>query len=476
MRSINSPALAVNPNDPANVVVASRIDSPQFGCVLHASLDGGANWTELPPPPVPDVTVPCFSPDVGFGPDGVLYLAFTTFATIAGHGTDPNAVWVARSTDGGQTFSAPVMALGQFAFHVQMAVDPKRAGRIYLSWVQAPDATRFGLPDTGNPIMVARSDDGGLTWQEPVKVSVDSRKRVVAPNIDVGARGDVQIVYIDLDEDALDYTGAHEGEGGDPYDGPWSIIGARSADAGATWEERVVDTGVRPIERFLMLFPPVPALVVGGHRTYVAFQDNRSGDADVVLWVSKDRGDSWSPPRQVNDTPVDDRSSQYLAQLGVAPDGRLDVVYYDRRRDSRDERTGVSLQSSFDGGRSFTAHLRLSDVDFDSGVGVGSDLGLPQRGSRVGIVSTARGALVIWSDTRTGDRVLNKQDLAAAVAAIHPGSPFQDPLQAAGYVMLALGAFTIGALSLRSLIRRRRRVPRHLIPGTQVPAGSDPQG
>ena len=59
-------------------------------------------------------------------------------------------------------------------------------------------------------------------------------------------------------------------------------------------------------------------------------------------------------PTRVNDTKRRDGTAQYLPKLAVAPDGRLDVLYYDRRADPENLRNQVSLQSSFDHGESFT--------------------------------------------------------------------------------------------------------------------------
>ena len=153
---------------------------------------------------------------------------------------------------------------------------------------------------------------------------------------------------------------------------------------------------------------------------------------------------------RVNDTARDDDSSQYLPQLAVAPDGRLDVVYYDRRRDPGDARTAVSLQSSHDGGRSFDAHVTLTRRPFDARIGFGSERGLPQLGSRIGLTSTDGEALAVWTDTRSGTEASAKQDLYAARAA--PASPgtapgTADDLGRAGLALM-LGGFAALALAL----------------------------
>lgn len=80
----NSPAVARNPTDEANLVVANRIDQQRFSCALHTSSDGGRTWGET------DVPIPageedkCYAPDVAFGVEGTLYV---TYVTLAGPGS-----------------------------------------------------------------------------------------------------------------------------------------------------------------------------------------------------------------------------------------------------------------------------------------------------------------------------------------------------------------------------------------------------
>jgi hypothetical protein len=228
----------------------------------------------------------------------------------------------------------------------------------------------------------------------------------------------VYVLYLDVGDDRLDYEGAHENEGGPPYPGRFTLVVARSLDRGRTWEESVVDDRVVPVERFIPFLAPFPSLAVDPRsgRLYVAFHDARLGDPDVWVWSLGSADEQWEGPARVNDTPPRDGTWQYLPQLGVAPSGRVDVVYYDRRRDRRNVRNEVSLQSSFDDGRTFGANATLSSRSFDSRVGFGSERGLATLGSRLGLASEDAGVLAAWSDTRAGTQASNKQQVAAAIA------------------------------------------------------------
>jgi len=453
----NSPALAANPRDARNLALAARVDVPQFSCALHVSFDRAAHWTQVPIPLPPGKSVSCFAPDLAFGADGTLYLAFTTFAEVPGQGVAPDAAWLVTSGDGGRTLSLPARIAGPLAFQLRLAADPATARRLYVTWLQATETARWGLPDEGNPVMVSTSDDGGASWQAPVRVTPPERREVVAPVMAVGPRGVLFLAYLDVGSDRLDYAGAHEGKAGVPYAGSWALVVARSADRGATWEESVVEPKLVPTERFLMLFPAAPSLAVdpAGGRLYVGFQDGRLGDADVFVWGSSDDGRRWGRPKRVNDTRAGDGSEQSLPALAVAPGGRLDVVYYDRRSDPAGIRTEVSLQSSDDHGASFKPRLALSDRSFDSRIGFGGAQGIPDLGHRLGVLATPDGALGVWSDTRAGTQGSRKQDLARAVVRLR-SAPLHGGLRRAGWAAMALGLGFGAVVGVRRLRRPSR--------------------
>jgi hypothetical protein len=496
----NSPALARNPARPDNLAVSSRVDTPFFSCGLHVSVDGGASWSKTAIPAPPGEEAKCFAPDLTYAADGTLHLSFVT---LRGSGNVPNAVWVSSSKDGGRTLSDPVQVTGRLAFQVRLAADPVKPERIYMTWLQAGEVATLKFTQTGNPIQVARSDDGGASWSDPVRVSAPPRERVIAPSPVVGPEGDLYVLYLDIGKDRLDYAGAHEGMGGPPYDGAFRLVLARSRDGGATWGESEITDPLDPIQRFIVFLPAFPSVAVDGSgRVYAAFHDDRLGDSDVWLWTLDPGASNWRGPTRVNDTARRDGTWQYLPKVSVSPEGRLDVVYYDRRSDSRnvgddvslrpadagrssrpalrlsghpfdlpgvsvspDGRLDVvypdrppepgnvmnhvSLQSSFDHGKSFTPALRLSSRAFDSRIGFGANEGLPDLGSRLGLISTDQGALGLWTDTRAGTPETQKQDLAKAVATIAEPEGLPEPAEAGlRYGGLVLGLAGLGLLVL----------------------------
>jgi hypothetical protein len=446
IRSNNSPTVVRNPTRAGNVVVSNRVDTPRFSCLIHVSFDGGAKWVSTPLPLPSGEQPKCFAPDAAFSQDGKLYLSFVT---LRGRGNLPNAVWITSSSDGGRTLSKPVKVAGRLRFQVRLAADPVEPRRLHLTWVRASEVGFLKFTETGNPVQTVRSDDGGVTWQKPVHVSDPSHARAVAPVPATGPRGEMYVLYLDLGDDRLDYEGGHQGRGGSPYSGRFELVVARSRDGGRSWAHSTVDPAIKPIDRFVVLFPPYPSIAVDRRngRVYAAFHDARSGDADVLLWSRLADGDRWRGPTRVNDTPRGDGTSQYLPQLAVAPDGRLDVVYYDRRSDRANVMNHVSLQSSTDSGESFISSTRLSSRAFDSRIGFGGKNGLPDLGSRLALLSGDERALAVWSDTRTGTRASNKQDLSSAVVA------FSDPprLSKAVKYGLRIGGGAVALLGLAAL-------------------------
>ncbi len=154
----NSPTIARNPRDPANLAVANRIDSPDFSCALNVSFDRGARWRRTRVPIPAGEGPKCYAPDVTFSADGALHLSYVT---LKGVGNVPDSVWTASSRDGGRTLSRPRRVAGPLAFQVRISADPGNPERLYLTWLQARDVGTLKFPRPGNPIVAARSEDGG---------------------------------------------------------------------------------------------------------------------------------------------------------------------------------------------------------------------------------------------------------------------------------------------------------------------------
>ncbi len=448
--------LEVDPTDAHFVVDASRIDGPtDFDCLLQVSGDSGRSW--LPARPVPQLppgAEHCYAPEVGFDRGGRLYYLFVG---LHGLGNVPMGVFLTSSTDRGRTFSSPRLVLGPRNYSVRMVVDRGfgRRGRIHLVWLSATeDPTLGGLPQSANPILGAHSDDGGRTFSAPVVVSDPNRRRVVAPALALGRDHEVHVAYYDLGQDSRDYQGLE----GPAWEGEWSIVTATSSDGGRSFNRRsAVDAHVVPPGRVMLIFTmPPPAIAADGSgRVYISWWDARNGDSDVFLSRSGDDGKSWSPALRVNDDPLSNGRDQYLPRLSVAPDGRLDVVFYDRRDDPDNVRNAVYYTNSSDQGRHFAPNVRLSSESFYSDIGthypIPSAAGLVEFGSRIALLASRSSSLVAWTDTRLVPRGEEHQDIFAADVDLGGRrAASRAPILVAG---LVVGMVTVGVWF--GLIRRR---------------------
>lgn len=433
----NTPTLLRNPRLATNLVLTNRVDRPGFGAYVHASLDSGATWkrTALP---LPDGLDRPFAPDAAFAPDGML---FFSYVNLQGNGNVPDSVWVATSRDGGLTISDPVRVAGSLAFQVRIAIDDD--GRVHLTWLQAKSVGLLKLTDGPNPIVLSTSTDGGRTFSSPIPVSDPERERVGAATPITDGTGNLIVLYEDFRTDRRDF----EFLDGPPWEEPFALIVTRSEDGGRTFTPgEVVDDGVLPGRRFLVFLPEFPSIAAGrGGTLFVAWADSRNGDEDVFLRRSDDGGRTWGPRRRVNNNPAGDGTSQYLPKVSVSSDGRVDVIYLDRRRDPLNVRTDASFASSDDQGRTFT-HLRLTTAPFDSRVGpdVADVIGV-DFGSRLAVISDDHGAVAAWTDSRLGTLDTGRQDIAAAAITVSEKADVEPGRLAAvvGLLALALAALIL---------------------------------
>jgi hypothetical protein len=440
----NSPSVVRNPRRRANLVVSYRVDRPGYSAVIQTTFDEGASWipTVLPLPAGQDRP---FAPDVAFSSDGVLHVVYSN---LTGNGNTPDNLWVATSTDGGRTLGAPVRVSGPLAFQPRLAVGS--GGAVFLTWLQAESVGLLRFTGAPPVVVSSHSTDGGQTFSAPMRVSDVERVRVGAATPVVDGGGRLQVLYEDFKDDRRDYENLE----GPAYEGMFALVLSTSADGGVTFSVgREVESDIVPSKRFFAFLPDFPSLGAGpGAHLYVAWADARGGDEDVYLRHSGDGGASWSAARRVNANPARDGTAQYLPRVAVAPGGRVDVLYLDRRADrTNNVMTEVYLSTSDDHGGSFD-DVRASDKAFDSRVGpmIRPEFGV-DFGSRLGLTSSDRTTVGVWTDTRFGTDATGRQDIVGAAVQF----PDDVPLLARSSVVLGV-AFLGGVALAAGLIGRRR--------------------
>lgn len=453
----NSPVLAADPTDSRFVVVAHRLDAPRFGCGLQVSGDGGRGWIAANPvPELPHRVDSCYAPEAVFDRHGRLYYLFVG---LAGRGNEPMGVFLTASDDRARTFERPWPVLGPESYQVRLAIDRDigQRGRLHMVWLQAgADAPLGGLPESRNPILASHSDDGGQTFSSPTQVSDPARPRSVAPSLTIGRDSAVHVAYYDLQNDVRDYKGLE----GPSWEGTWSVVVATSRNRGTTFAtQSTVTDEVSPPGRVMLIFTmPAPSVVTSPAGLHVAWPDARFGDPDVLTARLRPGADSWDPPIRVNDDPVGNGRDQSHPRLAASPDGRIDVVFLDRRSDDDNRRYHLYYSSSTDGGQVFSANLAVTRRSSTSQAGqrylVPSAEGLFDLGSRLALTSQSSRVLAVWPDSRN-TRGGTQQDLRVVHIALHR-SVTSTGAHVLTFVALGTTALLAGALAFAA----HRRAPR----------------
>ena len=413
----NTPSLAVDPANGRHLVLAERIDRPRFGCRLHVSTDAGATWT-VSSVPLPAGKDTCFIPDVAFV-GRTIYLVYLTLNThphdpLSG-GNDPNGMYLERSTDGGQTFGAPLDLNGHDNLQPRLAAD-QRSGRLYITYVKGSplqNDTPLGFGPPPNPIMVISSTDG-VRFTDPVQVNDPHRLRVAAPTPEVAPNGELFVLYQDYEQDLDDYNNRAV-----PYHGKFSLVLARSSDRGRSFTQTVVDNQQVRSHRFLIYLPPFPALAIApdGRHVYAAWSDARDGAPDVFLRPSDDGGKTWKDAQKINRRPSGVPANFELPALDAPGPNRVDAIFY--AITGSKPRNELQFTTSTDGGAHFESPVRISKT-FDATVGVGSarDIGRVDWGAHLALVSGPHGAFAAWSDSSQGNQDTQRQDIFFATISV----------------------------------------------------------
>ena len=126
-----------------------------------------------------------------------------------------------------------------------------------------------------------------------------------------------------------------------------------------------------------------------------------AAESDVIYRQSTDGGRTWSEKKLINDDNPADLFGQYIPMISVAPNGRLDVAWWDTRSDPGIRGNDVYYAYSDDNGKTWSKNIRVTDRTIDRKLGVwGNNFDMS---SPPGIASTNAYALFGWDDTRNSD-------------------------------------------------------------------------
>jgi hypothetical protein len=409
--SQNETPIAVNPANPNNMITGANDWNANDGCAVNASFDGGRTWTAtLPNGFVPGMTkytndpnVPgtgaydsAGDPTVAFSPDG----SVAYFVCQAFNFTSPFqiALLLNRSYDGGRSWQQTGLTQistdtgngvskgsnGQFPDHENIHVDPTN-GWIYVAWAQ------FNGKSTHSPVQVAISKDGGNSFAI-TQVTFNNIRNNQDQRVVTDPHGNA---YVTWD------TGVQGGKG-------TVLYASELANGSSTWS---TPYQFATLNNPVCIFPPTcfdisggqfrgpgsfpaPAFDAANNRLYVAYADIKGTYAQVYLQSAPATDlTAWTAPVAV----AAGSGDQFGGELGIAPNGRLDVSFYDRRY-SANQQVDLTYATSSNAGTSWRT-ARVTAAGFDPsqwGVPSGSSF-RPFIGDYNGIASTNSFAELTWT-------------------------------------------------------------------------------
>lgn len=422
------PSLDADPLRAGRLAVAYRDASAFEACHLGRSTDGGAHWTTIPvagqedEDPLFTFEGQCSNPMLAYGPNGTLHYTFGIWRS-GPFGTRA-FVYLASSADGGETFSDPVRVSpeprGSVADWWPQVVVDQTTGRVHVVWFQWLNVF------AGWGVLAAHSDDG-RRFSDPVHVSPPSPGYAFNGLADVGGDGTLYVSWIEATVHRATFAAQGLPVARPAALGP-TIFVASSTDGGETFglPSPVAQlegacsflggfTRTAPCDRVHVNGDRAQAIAAGDDpgEVYLSWWDSHTGPDEnrIFFSSSEDAGRTWTEGRAVGIGDGMDAHQQHRSWLSVAPDGRIDLVYYDL---SPGELQDTYLTSSEDGGDGFSAPLRLNEVSSNAQIFPPAAVG-PAAGGRFGAfpsaVSTDDQALAAWTDSRRGTEATGHQDV-----------------------------------------------------------------
>jgi hypothetical protein len=187
-------------------------------------------------------------------------------------GTEGHDIYFAHSENMGMNWSdAVVVNDGMFGSAETPTIALDMFNNIYVAWHD----TRSGNPD----IYMSYSSDGGMSWEENIKVNDDSGEAYqLIPSITIDISGTIYIAWEDYRNNDADIYLTVSGDGGQNW-----VPNIRLNDDSGTAAQGY------------------PSLAADEQNTvYATWKDQRDSSGDVYLSKSSDGGNEWEPGKSVN--------------------------------------------------------------------------------------------------------------------------------------------------------------------------------
>lgn len=364
-----------NPLNPLQMFVSvNGSGSPQNA---YWTTNGGLNWT-LNNPAYPGGT--CCDPWAAYLSNGTLI-----------YGSGVSNQYVYRSTNNGQTWTAPIFSVSGNDRNT-LAAEESGTGP-YASYV-------YAAITPGN---FSRSTDQGLTWTQ----TYTSSNTVPGTMIAVGPNGTTNggcVIYVTNtgSTQAVNYTFHRSTDGGANF----SVMSALNV---AGYVGTLNSAGRLVINNSRTR--PYPMIAMDNSngpfrgRLYLVYASNvpagNGNKPDVILQYSTDQGATWSSKITVNDDANPQNNDSWFPAIWCdKTTGTLYIKFYDDRENSATYQTGVWGTYSTTGGTTFAANQRISNASWTypcPACGANQNC---YRGDYDGITANSQGAYAVWYDPR----------------------------------------------------------------------------
>jgi hypothetical protein len=373
----NECSISVDPTNGNNMTIAWR----QFNDVTSNfrqggwgyTTNGGMNWTF---PGVLENNVFRSDPVTNSNEIGqFFYLSLQSNVNLSFFCDD---LW--RSINGGQSWTLLSGERGGGGGDKEWFTIDKTNGPGHGFQYQSDD----GINCSGGGVEFQRSTDGGTTWQSPITVPHSP----VYGTLDVDTNGNLFLGGEGSTFYCVRSSNAQIGGQTPTFDQSTAVnmggdLGSGGINpAGLTGQLflAIDRSGTATNNNIYMLASVVPP----GRST-----------TDVMFVRSTDGGLTFSAPVRVNDDPVNPSKWHWFGTMSVAPNGRLDAVWYDTRNAANNTDSELFYSWSTDGGFTWAPNVQVSNA-FNPFEGYPNQ---SKIGDYITIVSDNTGANVAYSAT-----------------------------------------------------------------------------
>lgn len=330
---------------------------------MDKSIDGGLTWgTDVVVPNISPGNYPWrFQPYIAIDKNnGYIYVSFTDYNRY--HLGDNGDICVARSIDGGTSFEIPVKVddIG--------GLIEQTWGSIDVNPISGDVCVTFNDSRDGNKdIFLAKSSDYGVTYSTNVRVNDVDTNDQEESTIKIDSSGIIYVVWKDWRDD------------GSPSVSPYlnDIYIAKSIDGGYSFENSVKITDTYMDAEYSYVFPP--RLAINKGIIHVVWHDSRTGSSTCFYDQSLDGGQTFSTDYIIhNDTQtvshslpridVDDYNRAYITWIDKRNGNDMFDIFFTRLLDT--EPPYVTTINPLNGATSVTENTNITVSLCDDGMGI----------------------------------------------------------------------------------------------------------